>query len=90
MPQDIDSLLDRINEFILNPVIVLMFAVALIVFFWGLVEFIAKAGNEEGRSIGKRNMMWGIVGIFIMVAVYGIIKLILSTFGIGPPPYLSL
>lgn len=85
-----NSLLDKVNQFILNPLIVLLFAVALIVFFWGLVEFIFKAGSDEGRETGRRNMMWGIVGMFIMVAVYGIIKLILATFGVPLPTYLFL
>lgn len=85
---NINSLLGKVNEFILNPLIILLFVVALIVFFWGLVEFISKAGSEEGRETGKRNMVWGVVGMFIMVAVYGIIKLILATFGVPLPPYL--
>ena len=84
----INSLLGKVNEFNLNPLIILLFVVALIVFFWGLVEFISKAGSEEGRETGKRNMVWGVVGMFIMVAVYGIIKLILATFGVPLPPYL--
>lgn len=86
----INALLNRINEFVLNPFIILLFVVALIVFFWGLVEFIYKAGSEDGREVGKRNMMWGIIGMFIMVGVYGIINIILATFGIGGPDYLKL
>ncbi len=88
-PLNIHSFLNKVNQFILNPIIVLMFAVALITFFWGLVEFIYKAGSEDGRETGKRNMLWGIIGMFIMVGVYGIIKVILSTFGIGAPDYIS-
>lgn len=85
----INSLLGRINEFILNPLIVLMFVIALLVFFWGLVEFIAKAGNDDARSTGRRNMIWGIIGMFIMIGVYGLIKLLLATFGIDEPGYLG-
>jgi len=86
----ISTFLGKVNQFILNPLIVLMFVVALVVFFWGLVEFIYKAGSEEGREVGKRNMIYGIVGMFIMVGVYGIINLILSTFGLDTPAYLPL
>ncbi len=86
---NINTLLNRINEFILNPIIILMFVIALIIFFWGLVEFISKAGSEDGRSTGRRNMMWGIIGMLIMVGVYGIIRLILSTFGLDAPDYLG-
>ena len=75
-------LLSRINEIILNPIIVLLFAVALLVFFWGIVKFIAKNSDTTAREEGKKTMIWGIVGMFIMVAVYGIIRIILATFGI--------
>lgn len=80
----LNELLGKINEFILNPLITLLFFVALIVFFWGLFEFVSNAGNEEARAKGKRNIMWGIIGMFIMISVYGIIRIILGTFGIGP------
>lgn len=89
MAQTINAFLDKINQFILNPLIVLMFVVALLVFFWGLVEFIYKAGSDDGRDTGKRNMLWGIIGMFIMVAVYGIIRLILDTFGLNTPTYIA-
>ena len=85
----INSLLGRISEFILNPLIILAFVVALIVFFWGLVEFIYKAGSEDGREVGKRNIMWGIVGMFVMIGVYGIINLILGTFGLSGPALIT-
>lgn len=84
MPFTITSLLGKINQYILNPIIVLLFAIALLVFFWGIVEFIRDAGSEDGRENGKRNILWGIVGMFVMVAVYGIIRIILNTIGIAP------
>ncbi len=77
-----NQLLFGINKFILNPLIGLLFVVALIVFFWGLVQFIGNAGSEDARQKGKRNIMWGIIGMFIMISVFGIIKIILGTFGI--------
>lgn len=81
----INGLLGRIDQFILNPLIVLMFVVSLLVFFWGLVEFITKAGEEGGRETGRRNILYGIIGMCIMVGVYGIIHVILATFGIPVP-----
>ena len=55
---------------------------AILVFFWGIFQFIGNAASEDARDKGKKNIMWGIAGMFIMVAAYGIIKLILGTFGI--------
>lgn len=65
-----------------NLVIPLLIAVALVVFFWGLIKYIAGAGegNEEGRKI----MIAGIVGLFVMVSIWGIIRVIGNTLGIQP------
>ncbi len=57
-----------------------MIAVALVYFIWGVIDMIAGAGekNDEKRIAGKRHMIWGIVGLFIMVCVKGIMQLILN------------
>lgn len=86
----INNLLGRINEYIINPIILLAFAVALLVFFWGIVEFIYHAESSDGRETGRRNIVWGIVGMTVMVSVYAIIRLVLNTFGIPYPEYLGL
>lgn len=78
----LNQLLNGVNRFILNPLIGLLFFVALLVFLWGVFRFVANASSEDARETGKRNMMWGILGMFIMVSVYGIIRLVLGTFGI--------
>lgn len=84
----INTLLNKIISLILQPIVILMFAVALVVFFWGIVQFISSSNTDDGREKGKRNIFWGIVGMFIMFSVYGIIGIILETFGITPPSYL--
>lgn len=84
------SLLGRINQYVLNPIILLMFVLALLYFFYGLYEFIKNAGNAEELETGKRNIMYGILGMVIMVGVYGIIHLILGTFGLNSPSYIRL
>ncbi|HVS79592.1 MAG TPA: hypothetical protein VHF05_01305 [Candidatus Paceibacterota bacterium] len=86
----ITPLLNAVNRYILNPIIVLMFMVALAMFFWGIFQFISNAESDRGREEGKQNMLWGIVGMFIMISVYGIIRVVLATFGLPTPPYLPL
>jgi hypothetical protein len=80
------ELIYKINEHIVNPLIIMLIAVATAVFFWGIFEFVAGAGNEEARDKGKRHIVWGLIGLFILIGVFGIIKIILGTFGIEPPP----
>ena len=80
------ELIFKVNEVIVNPIIILLFGIALVVFLWGIFEFLAQSSNDEARSRGKRNMIWGLIGMFIMFSAFGIIRLVLGTFGITEIP----
>ncbi len=76
-------LLDAVNREITKPIIALLFAAALLLFFWGAFEFLRDASNEESRKTGTQHMLWGVIGLFIMASAYGIINLICGTIGAG-------
>ena len=86
----ISEFLDKINYYILNPLILLAFSVAFLVFFWGVFQFISSQTADTGREEGKRKIFWGMFGMFVMVSAYGLIHLIIGTFGIPSPSYISL
>jgi len=77
-----NSLLNKILENIVTPVVYLIMALAVVYFVWGVLVFIKNADNPEKREEGYQHMIWGIVGIFIMISARGIIKIILSTMGL--------
>jgi hypothetical protein len=74
---------------IINPTIALIFAAGLLVFLWGVVQFIWHSDDETARTTGKMHMIWGIVGMFIMVAWFGISNLIIGTFNLNSSPTTS-
>ena len=84
---DISVFLNKVNQFILNPLILLAFAIAFLVFFWGIFQFIFSQTVDAQRDEGKRKIFWGLFGMFIMISAYGLIRLILGTFGIPVPAY---
>lgn len=55
---------------------------ALLVFLWGLVKFIVKADDEEARTQGRQFMVWGVVALFVMASLWGIIFFIGFSLGI--------
>ena len=77
-----DSLLSKIITGIINPFIYLLFAVASLFFFWGVLEFIMGASNPDKRKIGGKHMLWGAIGFLIMLSVFGILAFIMNTLGI--------
>ncbi|MCI0542167.1 hypothetical protein L0Y69_00210 [bacterium] len=80
---NIDTIILRINEYIINPIIAFLFVLATLLFISGLVRFFLMGDSEgKNRETGKQHMVWGLVGMFIMVSVFGIMQLIVNTFGI--------
>ena len=67
---------------IVNPLIQVLFAVALLSFIYGIFEFVRGADQPDIRSKGQQHMMWGLIGLFIMISVFTIIRILLNTLGI--------
>ena len=85
-PITIVPFLGKVNQFVLNPFIMLLFGVAFVIFVYGIVKFLSTDAGDKGstRIEARSSILWGIVGMVIMISVYGIIKFILATFGISP------
>jgi len=82
---NVTALINGIVREIINPIVAVLFTAAIVVFFWGLIQFIYAAGGDEDREKGKQHMLWGVIGIFIMLSAYGILTLFTNTFGIRIP-----
>ena len=76
------QLIINIEKLIINPIIILMFAIALAVFIYGVLQFIMTSDTEEGKKVGKQHIMWGLIGMFIMIAVFTIMRIIINTIGV--------
>ncbi len=70
---------------IINTVIVpLIFALAFVVFIWGVFKFFILGGSDsEARESGKGLMIWGLIGFFVMVSVWGLVNLFVNTFDLN-------
>ena len=79
-------LLNNFIELIINPLIALIFAAGFLLFLWGLVQFL-RALNDDARGMrheeGQQHMIWGILGLVIMLSVGGILAILSNTFGLG-------
>ena len=77
---NIDGLVTDIGS-IVNKIIPIVFALALLGFFWGLVMYIF--GKEDNKDQAKKTMIWGVVALFIMASVWGLVKFIGDAVGVG-------
>lgn len=77
------SFLAKIESAVLFPLMALMMAVALLVFMWGLYEYVLGADDDSARAKGREHMVYGIIGLFILISAYSILKIAAGTFGLS-------
>ena len=74
----IKTIIEEITR-LLGLVIPLLFGLAFVVFLWGMYKYISSAetgAKEEARNI----IIYGIIGLFVMVTVWGLVKVLQTTF----------
>ncbi len=76
----LEQFIQTLVDVIVNPLIILLFAVALVIFLWGVFEFIKSSDSEDGRKKGTQHIIWGLVGLAIMVSALSIIDVVYETF----------
>ena len=74
------EIITKLKEKILFPIETLLIVLATLFFLWGVVDFIAGASNEDKRTKGKRHMIWGLIGLAIILGTRGIITVLENLF----------
>ncbi|HEY4504393.1 MAG TPA: hypothetical protein VJI73_01335 [Candidatus Paceibacterota bacterium] len=57
---------------IVNPLLKLLLVVSVLYFLWGVVQFMTNREDAEK----KKHMLWGTIGLVIVVGAFGIVNLI--------------
>lgn len=82
-PKDLTDLLGVFIN-LLDLLSQVLMSLAVLFFLWGVALFILKADSDTEREKGKKVMFWGIIGLFVMVSVWGLVGLVSETlFGGG-------
>jgi fumarate reductase subunit D len=75
-------IVDRIQT-LLNQIIPILLIIGTIVFLWGVIMFLTAGADEEKRANARSLMIYGLIGLFVMVAVWGIVNVLVGFFGVG-------
>lgn len=70
---------------LLNGIVPLFIAIAVFYFLWGVLKFMSAGDDEEGRKAGHSRMIHGIIAIFVMVSLWGLVNILVDTFDLGDP-----
>ncbi|HAS80462.1 TPA: hypothetical protein DD445_01120 [Candidatus Nomurabacteria bacterium] len=76
------DLLSYVGCIISKSVIPLIFSLAIVIFIWGVVQYVINTEEEAKREKGKEFMIWGILALTVMVSVWGLVRIVGDTFNI--------
>lgn len=78
----LDDSLSTISNF-MNRLIPFVIGLAALIFIIGLIQFVTSGGDEEKRKAARDTIIWGIIIIFVMTSVWGLVGILGSTFGLN-------
>lgn len=76
----VNTIVSKITTNIISPVIQFVFVLALLYFVWGMFKFF-KETDDGSREEGRQHILWGTIGMAVMISVYGIIRFVAETVG---------
>jgi len=79
MLTNISSVIVRLNG-IINLFIPFLIGLAVFLIIYGIFGYISKAADEEKRKEAKDFIMWGIIAVFIMISIWGLINILVKSF----------
>ncbi len=75
---DGEVVLGKIVAEFFSPLYQLAVGFALVYFLYGVVKFIYNINDPEKKNLGKNHMLYGLIGLFIIFSVGGILELLNS------------
>ncbi|HAE36801.1 TPA: hypothetical protein DCX66_03460 [Candidatus Nomurabacteria bacterium] len=76
----VGGIINWVSCLLYRAVIPLLFALGTAGFIWGVIQFYLNPDNEEKRKKGKSFIVGGLIALFLMVAMWGIVNVFTNTF----------
>lgn len=77
----IEGILCKIGD-ILNLVVPILIALGVVYFVWGVISYVIGS-DEEAKKKGRDRMIFGIIGLVVIVALWGLVRIVTNTFGVS-------
>ena len=82
------GVLCRVGEF-LNSVVPVLIAFGVVMFVWGVISFVV-ANDEEAKTKGRDRIIFGIIGLAVIIGLWGLVNLLRNTFGLNNTTNITL
>ena len=77
---EIGDIIEQMIQILNIIVIPLLLVIATLVFIWGVIQYIIAGTSEQRKKEGQNLIKWGLIGLLVIVAMWGFVKIIGTTF----------
>lgn len=82
------SIICRVGQ-ILNAVVPVLIVLGVVYFIWGVITYVISS-DEESKGKGRTMMIYGIIGLAVIVAVWGLVRILTNTFDVNNSGQITL
>jgi|SRR3989338_1429411 len=87
--ENLKDLLVGVHQ-LLNSLIPILVALGVVYFVWGVVRYVIADG-EEAKSRGRDNIIYGLIGLAVIIGLWGLVNIVVTTFNLrGAAPELQV
>jgi hypothetical protein len=66
-----------------NGLVIVAMSAVLLLFFWGVAKYITAGADEEKRAAARSLMIYGVIGVFVVFSIWGLVAFLGNIFGIN-------
>jgi len=78
--ENISGIINWASCLLYKSVVPFLFALATVGFIWGVMQYYLNPDNEEKRKKGKNFIIGGLIALFVMVSIWGLVGILTGTF----------
>lgn len=82
------TLMCRVGQ-LLNSIIPILIALGVVYFVFGVIQFVV-ASDEEAKTTGRNRIIFGLIGLAVIIGMWGLVNLLRNTFGLNNTTTISL
>lgn len=77
----IQGMICKLND-ILSALIPFLIALGILYFVWGVITYVIS-DDEEAKTKGRDRMVYGIIGLVVIIGVWALVRIVRNTFNLG-------
>lgn len=73
------DLIEQARTAIITPLVGIIWTLAVVYFLWGVTKYVRNAGDPSERNEGIQMMIWGSIGLAVMLSYAAIVSVVRRT-----------